>query len=117
MLTLSCSAGTCYVKNDSPFAFTGSVNVSVVDIASGTTTALTNLNVKMAAGADITQGFTGDLSAVDATKSVLTLVVTRADGTAISTNVLPLTPPKNLVLPQVRKVTRERGKEAPLEER
>ena len=47
--------GSCYVKNDSPYAFAGKLEVSAVDFATGKATALKSMELDMPAGAGVTQ--------------------------------------------------------------
>ena len=53
-------AGACMVKNDSPFAFEGKINIRLVNIASGISKPmLTNHPISMAAGAGVAQWLCG----------------------------------------------------------
>ncbi len=70
----TCGAfGQCYVKNDSPFPFTGNVTVSptfsmfvsdvqisAVSLTNGASKVLLSLPVQMSAGAGVTSFFTVD---------------------------------------------------------
>jgi hypothetical protein len=116
----------CYVKNDAPFPFMGTVNVSLVVFATGKVTTLSSIPVSLDAGAGITQWFCAQsdspvavsassfepnackswasvLAAGGCTNSsycMMTVVVYNQKDVDISTNELALTPPKDMKLPK-----------------
>jgi hypothetical protein len=96
-VTVACGQkGQCYVKNDSPFPFTGAFIIDSVALADGSSTVLYNATVIMARGAGVSQFFGVDVSKVDATQEVLTVQVFNASGERVCNNVIPLLPPVNL---------------------
>eukprot|EP01048_Picozoa_sp_COSAG05_P012064 COSAG05_NODE_1183_length_5592_cov_2.043328_2_plen_144_part_00 len=70
----------CYVKNDSPKPFKGTVDVSAVTFASGKSSSLKKLTLDMPAGAGTTQWFSLP-GAVDGTSEILIATVTDSAGT------------------------------------
>lgn len=107
----------CYVKNDTPMPFSGVVTLNVVHLTTGQTKTLQTAKVTLEAGAGITQWFcaeaTGEAGCTpwntllpslncNATGSdcIIDISVSDAKGNEISNNVLALTVPKNLALPQ-----------------
>ena len=92
--------GTCYVKNDSPFAFTGKLEIDSFDFASGKTASAKSMDLDLAAGAGTSQWFTVGSEFLDGTKSALVATVTAKDGTRISRNIIALTTPEKMLLKQ-----------------
>lgn len=93
------AAPQCYVSNDLPRPFNGSVTISSIDFASGQERTVKHLQLGMAAGVGATQRF--DLGvAVDGTRSLLHAVVKNSAGTVVNSNYIPFTAPKNFVLPK-----------------
>ena len=89
---------TCYVTNDAPKPFDGTVVVSSVDFATGTAKQLVSKPLSMATGIGIKEFF--DLSAsVDGTHEILHAVVTDSTGTVVNNNWIPMLPPVNMSLP------------------
>ena len=100
----------CYVKNDSPHPFTGSVDISSVKFATGQVASLQKLNLNMAAGAGTikffelkTDAINGTVEArafaADMTGSMLQIKVANADGKVLCDNPVIFAEPKNLTLP------------------
>ena len=100
----TCGAGgslapLCYVNNDLPVAFKGSVAITAIDFASGKETTLKAKQLDMAAGVGVTERFGLD-AAVDGTTTMLHAVVKDASGTVVNNNYIPFTEPKNMKLPK-----------------
>lgn len=94
-----CTCGTdnhCYVKNDSPWAFTGTVIINAIDLASGNSSILHSAELDMAAGPGRTSFF--DIPPVNAKTTILTSTILNAQGNTVSANIIPLLPPKDLSL-------------------
>ena len=90
--------GTCYIKNDSPMAFTGQLTIASLEFATGSSTVLYNQAVSLATGAGVTQFFSVDLSSVTGSTHLLTAVV-RNSTAVVSNNVILLAIPSQLSLP------------------
>lgn len=94
----SFAAGaSCYVKNDSPMPFKGTVEVSSVSLATGKATSKKKLALNMPAGAGVMQWFDVP-GAIDGTTEMLIVVVTDSDGTVTSNNPVPFALPKDMKL-------------------
>ena len=92
--------GRCFVKNDSPFAFVGALDVAAVRFATGERTTLATLALDMRAGAGVTQWFRlAQWDGLDARATALVATVADAGGATVSRNVVALTPPKDMALP------------------
>jgi beta-mannosidase len=86
------------VKNDSPYPFKGTVDVSAVTFATGKSTSVKKLTLDMPAGAGTTQWF--DLpGSIDGTKEMLIAAVADSKGTVICDNPIAFANPKNMTLP------------------
>ena len=94
----SCGAGQCYLKNDHPTPFSGTVTITSVDFATGKNTTLVSKKVSLAAGAGVTDWFT--IPPVDGSKEILLSEVVRDDGTVESHHAIPFAAPKNMSLPK-----------------
>ena len=93
------AAPQCYVNNDLPRRFKGSVTVSSIDFASGRERTVKVVQLDMGAGVGVTHRF--DLgAAVDGTKALLHAVVKDSAGTVVNNNYIPFTEPKHFVLPK-----------------
>jgi beta-mannosidase len=102
----------CYVKNDSPQPFEGTVDVSLVTFATGATKSIQKLTLNMPAGAGTTRWFTvggsrDDAAYADAQSllaspqdSMVQVVVRNSSGAVVCDNPVLFTEPKNLALPQ-----------------
>jgi len=106
----------CFIKNDSPVPFSGSVNVALVRFSDGKATSLTTETVSLPAGAGVTHWFcaksTGGSActswadiyrdagcAKGAVDCILTADVTGKDGVLASNNVVALSTPQSMILP------------------
>jgi hypothetical protein len=99
-VALACGGnGLCYIKNDSPFPFSGKVIIYSVTFASGAINTIYNTSVTMATGAGVTKYFTVDLSSVERTEQVLVAQAFNKSEENVCNNVIPLLPPMNLTLP------------------
>lgn len=96
------SAVNCYVKNDSPKPFGGSVSVDRVDFATGNATTLKKLSLAMPAGAGVRQFFSIDsgFTLADGSTSMLQVTVTDSSGTIVSDNPVGFAFPGNMTLPK-----------------
>jgi len=93
----SCGGdGQCYVKNDSPFPFTGKLSVTAVDFATGASAPLKSMDLNMPAGAGVSQWF--NIAAPDGTKSVVVATVTDSKGAVVSKNIMPFVTPQKMEL-------------------
>ena len=96
-VTVACGGGgLCYIKNDSPFPFSGTMAIDAVTFSTGTTTTLYNATIDMATGAGISQFFSIDLSNFNAQQQVLVAQAFNTSGERVCNNVIPLLPPMNL---------------------
>ena len=92
---------SCYVKNDSPKPFKGSVDVSTIALSTGKVTSTKKVTVDMPAGAGVTEWFKVE-GAVNGAEEMLRVVVTDSDGTVTSDNPVPFAYPKNMKLPKAK---------------
>jgi beta-mannosidase len=102
----------CYVKNDSPKPFKGTVDVSLVTFATGATKSMKKLTLDMPAGAGTTQWFTVGSSLSDAAHadaqsllrspqdSMVQVTVSDATDAVVCDNPVLFAEPKNLTLPK-----------------
>jgi len=90
--------GACYVKNDSPYAFTGKLEIVSTDFSTGETMLAKSMDLELAAGAGSISWFTIGAEYLDGTKSALVATVTAKDGTRISRNVIALATPEKMLL-------------------
>ena len=93
----------CYVKNDSPLPFRGTVHVSSVKFATGASTLVKKLTLDMPAGAGTTQWFTlggAHPVTVDGASELLMVVVADSRGAVKSTNPVGFARPKDMALPR-----------------
>jgi hypothetical protein len=103
----SCGAGgTCFVKNDMPLAFQGTVTITSYAFASGKSTVLATKSVSLAAGPGVTEWFNVTLPA-DPTAEILTAVVSyksedSGETEVWSDNLIPLTAPAKMALPKAK---------------
>jgi beta-mannosidase len=95
------AAASCYVKNDSPKPFKGTVDVSSIALATGKATSIKKLTLDMPAGAGVTQWFDLDGS-INGAEEMLQVVVTDSDGTVTSDNPVPFAVPKDMKLPKAQ---------------
>ena len=99
----SCGeGGTCFVKNDMPIAFHGTVTITSYAFESGTATVLTTKPVSLAAGPGVTEWFDVTLP-TDPTGAILTAVVSyksedSGETEIWSDNLIPLTAPAKMAL-------------------
>lgn len=112
------TAGECFVKNDSPFPFDGTVHISLINLQNGRVAGISRHMVALVRGAGVTEWFcavNGSVSGgcADWTRSdawastgcshaacVLTVETTNSSGAQVSNNVLPFLPPHALALRQ-----------------
>jgi beta-galactosidase/beta-glucuronidase len=90
----------CYVNNDSPFPFTGTVQIDAVDFATGTATSVASKKLALPAGAGVTEFFTIDASNFDGAKAILHGVVRSGAGEVVNDNWMPMVEPKKMTLPK-----------------
>lgn len=95
----SASGPTCYINNDSPLPFSGSVKITAIDFKSGKETELVTKQVSMPAGVGQTEYFTLS-TAVSGNSTMLHAVVTDTSGAVVNNNYIPFTAPKNMALPK-----------------
>jgi beta-mannosidase len=101
-VTVACgSGGVCYVKNDAPTPFQGTVSISAVQFATGSSMSLLSQSVSLAAGAGVSQWLQIDMASVNANNSILIAeIVAAPSGQTVCYNVIALTTPQNMnVLP------------------
>eukprot|EP00045_Choanoeca_perplexa_P014475 m.170359 g.170359 ORF g.170359 m.170359 type:complete len:852 (-) comp16688_c0_seq1:1727-4282(-) len=91
--------GQCYIKNDSPFAFTGTVTIDAVTLSTGATSSLYNKSISMPTGAGVTSFLNLDLSRINASQQILLAQAYNESGLVVCHNVIPLLPPTNLSVP------------------
>merc|ERR1712232_589403 len=93
----------CYVKNDSPRAFTGQVEISLLDWSkSAVETSLMKLQLNMPAGAGTTQWFEPEgvkLSSLGE-KAMLQVTVTDSSGAVVCDNPVAFAAPRIMSLPK-----------------
>eukprot|EP00045_Choanoeca_perplexa_P019543 m.294450 g.294450 ORF g.294450 m.294450 type:complete len:501 (-) comp45076_c0_seq1:144-1646(-) len=90
--------GLCYVRNDSPFPFTGAINVTAVDLLTSQTTNLQQKIVSLPAGAGVIEYFSINVSKLDYSRTMLVVEVLNSSTNSnvavlVSRNELALTPP------------------------
>ena len=90
---------SCYVKNDSPMPFKGSVEVFSIALATGKSTSMKKLAVNMPAGAGVVEWFNVP-GAITGTSEVLRVVVTDSAGAVTCDNPVPFATPQDLKLPK-----------------
>lgn len=99
----SCGVGgTCYVKNDMPVPFHGTVTITSYAFASGKATVLATKPVSLPAGPGVTEWFDVTLPA-DPTAAIITAVVSQkseasSETEILSDNLIPLTAPAKMAL-------------------
>ena len=87
----------CYVKNDSPRAFTGEVTVTAIDFASGDEVEIATVPVAMPAGVGQIQYF--PIAGVpNGTTAMLHTTVKQGAGSLVSSNFVPMTEPYKFAL-------------------
>jgi len=100
----SCGlGGTCYIKNDSPNPFVGSVVVSALNFATGNSTTLKHLAASLPAGPGAIEFFqVPELfsAAIDSTRHVATIAISSTDSQVLPNSVLPLCTPGDMRLPK-----------------
>jgi len=94
----TCGNGMCYIKNDHPTPFSGTVTIDSINFASGKTKNLVTKKVSLPAGAGVSEFF--PIPAVDGSSEILMSEVKRDDGTVESSHAIPFAPPKNMSLPK-----------------
>ena len=85
----TCDAlkGLCYVKNDAPTAFVGTLVVNTTSLATGETTTIASQNVSLPRGAGAIEWVTFPaLAQLDAKANVLEAIVTTRDAAAAAAN-------------------------------
>jgi len=92
----ACSASECYVNNDSPYPFVGSVEFTSVDFKTGKATTLISQQLDMPAGLGANKFFT--LPAVNGSESIVHAVVTSKAGEVMNDNWIPMIEPKSMML-------------------
>ena len=92
---------SCYVKNDSPKPFKGTVDVNTIALSTGKVTSTKKVTLDMPAGAGVTEWFNVE-GAVNGAEEMLHVVVTDSDGTVTSDNPVPFAYPKNMKLPKAK---------------
>jgi len=95
----ACGLDSCYVRNDrSMQAFAGRVEISVVDLSTGTSTSLFNDTVTIAEGPGITSFMNVKMDAVNRHTSVVAATVYNEDGSVEASNVNLFAPPSDLTV-------------------
>jgi len=89
----------CYIKNDSPLAFKGNVDVSSLQFSSGAKHTVTTMAVDMPAGAGTIQWF--ELPRlINGTQEMLLVSVSDSSGAPMSNNPVAFAHPKDMSLPK-----------------
>ncbi len=108
--------GRCYVRNDrSHRAFTGTVTIDSVDLATGRAARLLTRRVALAPGPAVVERFSAPLGAVDATRTVCLIKCVDDAGVVVSSSELILARPAELRLPVAQVKYKARGREVILE--
>ena len=108
--------GRCYVRNDrSHRAFTGTVTIDAVDVATGRAARLLTRRVALAPGPAVVERFSAPLGAVDATRTLCLITCVDDAGGLVSSSELILARPADLRLPVARIKHKARGREVALE--
>lgn len=95
------TGASCYVKNDSPKPFKGTVDVSTIALSTGKVTSTKKVAVDMPAGAGVTQWFNVE-GAINGAEEMLRVVVADSDGMVTSDNPVPFAYPKHMKLPKAK---------------
>jgi beta-mannosidase len=91
----------CGVVNDSPWAFNGTFTLEAVDLTTGVGTTVKTQAVAMAAGAGVSEWHTvAAPTKLDVATTVLVATVSNSSGHAVHDNLIPLTSPELMELPE-----------------
>lgn len=91
--------GACYVKNDSPFAFKGTLTLSSTNFRTAAMTTLLTTQLDLPAGAGAVRWLqVPAVGGLDGTQAILEAALTDANGAPVSRNVIPLATPEKMVL-------------------
>jgi len=99
----------CYVKNDSPLPFKGSVEVSTINFSTGKIQEAQTLSLDMPAGAGVMQWFDLGPSSgsaqdfkIDGAKEMMLVKVFDTAGKVLCDNPVAFAHPKNMTLPEAK---------------
>lgn len=96
-------AGLCYVKNDAPFPFDGRLTLNITAFGTGATSVALDEALALPAGAGAIHWFHSQpVASMDPRQHVLEAIVTNADGSTMSRNVVPFTTPEHMALAPAR---------------
>jgi len=92
----------CYVNNNAPLPFKGTVSISQISFADSSEKVLKTVALDMPAGVGVTKFFelTPPGGNLNGTHVILHAVVSSSDGKVVNDNHIPLTAPKNMLLPK-----------------
>ncbi|CAK0819957.1 unnamed protein product [Prorocentrum cordatum] len=91
--------GVCYVKNDSPFPFTGTLVLNSTHFQTGIVTTLYKVNVVLPAGPGTTKWVQSEaVQNLDGVGEILQAVVIDGSGTVVSQNTIPFATPEKMIL-------------------
>jgi hypothetical protein len=99
-VTATCgNGGHCYIRNDKPIPFKGSLTLSSISFSDGEVSVLLNHSVTLPAGAGALQWFQSDaVAAINGSTHVLQARVTGSDGSLMSLNTIPFATPEKMML-------------------
>jgi hypothetical protein len=91
--------GKCYIRNDAPKAFVGSLVLNVTAFATGEVSTVLEQVVSLRPGGGMVDYFTSaKVAALDGSKHILEAIVMETDGTVVSRNVVPFASPERMLL-------------------
>lgn len=93
------TGGECYIRNDAPKPFKGTLTLRSTAFSDGKVNVLLKRDVSLLAGAGSLQWFHSDeVAALDGTTHILESIVTAIDGSIVSSNTIPFTTPEKMKL-------------------
>lgn len=91
--------GLCYVKNDAPTSFSGTLLLKATSFADGSVSTLLKKPLNLAAGPGTTEWIQNDaVSKIDGTTHILEAVVLSSQGAVVCNNVVPFATPEKMKL-------------------
>lgn len=108
------TGGECYIRNDAPKPFKGTLTLRSTAFVDGKVSELIKRDLSLPAGAGVLQWFHSDeVAALNGSTHILESIVTSSDGSVASSNVIPFATPEKMMLAKsnvvVTAVTKENG--------
>lgn len=106
--------GQCYIRNDAPKPFQGTLTLRSTAFSDGKVSVLLKQPVSLAAGAGVLQWFHSDeVAKLNGSTHILESLITAGDGSVASLNTIPFATPEKMALPRsnvaVKAVAKENG--------